>query len=163
MATVYFGPFKAVKYVGKKTKPFSTSLARPKPTLRRGDIVILEKRAAFNLVKKGFEEFEYVESIEFVKADRETAKTLNAMSLEIETLKAALERSEAERTELVAQLEREKADLSEQVAELQAKLDAYETAEPLPENPDDPDNDGEKTDPEADAKPAGDATEEEDA
>ncbi len=64
MAKVHFAPMYAVRYVGTKTKEFSTSLARPKPTLNTGDILIVDKRQAFILTKKGFGDFEQVENIE---------------------------------------------------------------------------------------------------
>lgn len=69
MAKVHFAPYSAIKYVGSKAKDFNTSLARPKPTLKKGDIVIVEKKDAFNLVSKGFGEFVTVDAIEFKKAD----------------------------------------------------------------------------------------------
>lgn len=74
MAKVYFAPNCAIKYVGAKSKEFNTSLARPKPILKKGDIIIVDKRSAFNLTQKGFGEFDMVESIEFVKSDIDNAK-----------------------------------------------------------------------------------------
>jgi len=71
MAKVYYEPYKAIKYVGTKAKVFNTSLARPKPTLKKGDIVVVDKVTAFNLVNKGFGDFVYEEKIEFKKADKE--------------------------------------------------------------------------------------------
>jgi hypothetical protein len=69
MAKVYFAPFSAIKYIGAKAKVFNTYLASPKPTLKKGDILIVDKVTAFNLVKKGFGEFVDVADIEFSKAD----------------------------------------------------------------------------------------------
>ncbi len=88
MATVYFAPNRAIKYIGSRVKEFHTSLARPKPKLKRGDIVIVDKKTAFNLVHKGFGEFETVDNIEFVKADvknSERLKILNAENSELVT------------------------------------------------------------------------------
>jgi hypothetical protein len=82
MATVHFAPYSAIKYIGSKAKVFHTSLARPKPKLKKGDIVIVDKKTAFNLVHKGFGEFELVEDISFVKADIQRAEELQK---EIET------------------------------------------------------------------------------
>ena len=87
MARVYFEPGAAVKYVGAKHKRFDTSLARPKPTLKRGDIVIVDKRAAFNLTRKGFGEFEEVDMIEFVKADTKRGEQLIKLEEELDAYK----------------------------------------------------------------------------
>lgn len=103
MAKVYFGPYRAVKYTGKKHKELSTSMARPKPVLKRGDIVILEKRSAFNKVNKGFEEFEYVDEIEFVKADKEAAN----MITELERRNDELASENAALSEMVESLTRQ--------------------------------------------------------
>ena len=73
MAKVHFAPNVAIEYIGSKHKEFHTSLARPKPKLVKGDIVIVDKRTAFNLVHKGFEEFVYVEDIEFKKDSKSAA------------------------------------------------------------------------------------------
>jgi hypothetical protein len=91
MARVYFGPYAAIKYVGRKKKLLATSRARPKPELRFGDIVIVEKKTAFNNVKKGFGEFEYVDKIEFVKADRESAEKIEALQQRVDELEAEKE------------------------------------------------------------------------
>lgn len=69
MAKVHFAPYEAIKYVGSKSKEFSASLARPKPTLKKGDIIIVDKKTAFNLTVKGFGEFVEVEDISFTKSD----------------------------------------------------------------------------------------------
>jgi len=95
MAKVHFSPQAAIKYVGYKSKEFTASLARPKPTLKKGDIVIVDKRTSFNLVNKGFGEFVVVEDIEFVKAD---VKIVD----EIATLKEKLEAFEKHNNELFA-------------------------------------------------------------
>lgn len=79
MARVYFGPNAAIKYVGAKPKEFTHSLARPKPVLKKGDIVIVNKRTAFNQVKKGFGNFTEVDEISFVKADKDTASKLQEL------------------------------------------------------------------------------------
>jgi len=88
MAKVYFAPSCAIKYVGSKAKVFNTSLARPKPTLKKGDIVIVDKKTAFNLTKKGFGEFEEVEEISFVKSDTQTQVTIDKLKAELEAYKA---------------------------------------------------------------------------
>ncbi len=69
MAKVCFAPFFAIRYAGEETKEFSHSLARPKPILETGDVVIVDKKTAFNLVEKGFGEFESVNSIEIAEAE----------------------------------------------------------------------------------------------
>ena len=76
MAKVYYEPYKAIKYVGTKAKVLNTSLARPKPILKKGDIVIVDHVTAFNLVNKGFGDFVYVDIIEFVKSDVRAADEL---------------------------------------------------------------------------------------
>lgn len=93
MAQVHFAPYSAIKYVGTKAKEFPTSLARPKPMLKKGDIVIVDKRSAFNLVNKGFGEFTNVELIEFTKKDIESNQ-------EFEELKERLSSFEAQNNEL---------------------------------------------------------------
>jgi hypothetical protein len=67
MAKVHFAPNSAIRYVGAETKEFTNSLARPKPVLEYGDIIIVDRRTAFNLVNKGFGEYEDVEAIEIAK------------------------------------------------------------------------------------------------
>lgn len=79
MAKVYFAPNRAIKYIGSRVKEFHISLARPKPKLKKGDIVIVDKKTAFNLVHKGFDEFETADSIEFVKADTKNAEALTEL------------------------------------------------------------------------------------
>ena len=90
MAKVHFAPYSAIKYVGAKAKDFNTSLARPKPKLVKGDIIIVDKKTAFNLTHKGFGEYENVELIEFVKADKETAATILELQQKIESLENEL-------------------------------------------------------------------------
>jgi len=68
MKKVHFSPLCAIRYVGDEPKEFSASLARPKPVLEYGDIVILDKRTAYNLVK-GLGQYESVEAIEIPDAD----------------------------------------------------------------------------------------------
>jgi len=102
MAKVYFAPFSAVKYVGTKAKVFNTSLARPKPVLKKGDIVIVDKVTAFNLVNKGFGEFVDVTEIEFKKADTENAEEFNSIESELVVLR---EQNAKLNTELLVALE----------------------------------------------------------
>ena len=83
MARVLFEPNCAVKYVGAKAKVFDTSIARPKPTIKKGDIIIVDKRTAFNLTQKGFGDFKAVENIEFVKSDVNTAETISKLKEEL--------------------------------------------------------------------------------
>jgi len=90
MAKVHFAPNSAIKYVGAKSKEFVTSLARPKPRLKKGDIVIVDKKTAFNLVTKGFGDFENVEAIEFVKNDVATSNEITLLKAENEELKKEL-------------------------------------------------------------------------
>ena len=84
MAKVYFGPYKAVKYVGTKAKELSTSLARPKPVLKKGDIVIVDKRQASNMTLKGFGEFELIDEITFVKKDKDIATFISEIEEKLE-------------------------------------------------------------------------------
>lgn len=91
MATVHFAPYKAVKYVGSKAKELTTSSARPKPILKKGDIVIVDKRTGFNMVHKGFGLYEDVENISFVKADKETAATIQELQEKIASLNEEIE------------------------------------------------------------------------
>jgi len=98
MAKVHFEPACAVKYVGNKSKEFSTSLARPKPKLTKGDIIIVDKKTSFNLVTKGFGEFREVKSIEFNQDAVKAAK-------KIEELNAALKNNQEEIMELKLEIE----------------------------------------------------------
>jgi len=93
MATVHFAPYHAVKYVGPKSKELHVSLARPKPILKKGDIVITTKRDAFNLTKKGFGEFEEVQEISFVKADKSAQSEISSLKEKILDLETKLKNS----------------------------------------------------------------------
>lgn len=75
MAKVLFAPFYAVKYIGSETKEFTSSLARPRPSISTGDIVIVDKRTAFNLVEKGFGDFEMVSNIELTVMSEDESKS----------------------------------------------------------------------------------------
>ena len=90
MAKVYYEPYKAIKYIGIKAKVFNTSLARPKPKLVKGDIVIVDKVSAFNLINKGFGDFIYEDKIEFVKADKEFLQKISLLEDENAQLKEEL-------------------------------------------------------------------------
>lgn len=99
MAKVHFAPNSAIKYVGSKAKVFDTSVARPKPMLKKGDIVVVDRKTAFNLVHKGFGDFKAVESIEFIKADAQTAETIAKLKAELaEALKALASEEDSETT-----------------------------------------------------------------
>lgn len=100
MATVYFAPNRAIRYIGSRAKEFHTSLARPKPRLKKGDIVIVDKKTSFNLVNKGFGEYEDVDSIEFVKADVKNAEKLNILDVENSELITANDALNKENDEL---------------------------------------------------------------
>ncbi|MDT8337572.1 MAG: hypothetical protein RQ763_00090 [Sulfurimonas sp.] len=104
MAKVHFAPYSAIKYVGSKAKDFNTSLARPKPTLKKGDIVIVLKKDAFNLVSKGYGEFVAVDTIEFKKGDIETAAKIEALEAEVTTLQAEVARLHGENAALLLEL-----------------------------------------------------------
>ena len=86
MAKVFFEPLCAVKYTGSKAKEFLYSLARPKPFLKKGDIVIVSRKDSFNLVSKGHGEFVSVDKIEFVKADTQASQTISELKEQIKTL-----------------------------------------------------------------------------
>lgn len=104
MAKVHFAPYSAIKYIGSKAKDFNTSLARPKPTLKKGDIVIVEKKDAFNLVSKGFGEFVAVDDIEFTKKDSENADAINELENEIIRLTDDNARLESQNAALLLEL-----------------------------------------------------------
>jgi hypothetical protein len=130
MAKVHFAPNCAVKYVGAKAKDFATSLARPKPRLARGDIVIVDKKTAFNLVQKGFGEFEQVESIAFNKAEAMEYKSIEELEASLEEHKAELARM----IEINEKLEQINSDLiavqiKEDLAELDAGADGLDESE----------------------------------
>jgi hypothetical protein len=106
MSKIHFAPNSAIRYVGAETKEFTTSLARPKPLLKKGDIVIVDRRTAFNLVHKGFDEYEDVEAISFSKNDVANAEQITklveanaVLTAENDALKAEL----AEALKLLAQ------------------------------------------------------------
>jgi hypothetical protein len=106
MAKVHFAPNSAIRYIGTETKEFTTSLARPKPLLKKGDIVIVDRRTAFNLVHKGFGEYENVEAIGFSKdavAHAEYAKELEEANAALTTENSALKVELAEALKLLAQ------------------------------------------------------------
>lgn len=104
MAKVHFEPMCAVKYVGAKAKDFNTSLARPKPRLKKGDIVIVDKKTSFNLIQKGFGEFVEVKSISFTKADAEAQEMEDALTAENEDLITELEAQRAMNEKLLADI-----------------------------------------------------------
>ena len=88
MAKVHFAPSCAIKYVGSKAKVFNTSVARPKPVLKKGDIIIVDKRTSFNLVTKGFGEFVEVDAISFSKADTANEELMQNLKDELEAYKS---------------------------------------------------------------------------
>lgn len=104
MATVYFKPSAAVRYMGRKQKEFPLSLARPRPKLRLGDIVIVDRATAYKLTKKGFGEFEQVESIDFVKKEAEEYLHTLEMEAKVEALTEENERLAAQNEELTKAL-----------------------------------------------------------
>lgn len=122
MAKVYFAPMCAVKYTGAKPKEFVHSLARPKPVLRRGDIVILDKKTAFNLTTKGYDEYVYVDAIEFVKADSIHAGELNEALADALDRNAALSAEHAAMMVLVDELQRDNEVLLANIAELELQV-----------------------------------------
>ena len=109
MAKVYYEPYKAIKYVGAKAKVFHTSLARPKPKLVKGDIVIVDKVTAFNLVNKGFGDFVSVDTIEFVKSEKDNAERISLLEEENIRLKEEL----AVSLELIMQDDKEDENVEE--------------------------------------------------
>ena len=121
MAKVHFAPYSAIKYTGSKAKEFSTSLARPKPVLKKGDIVIVDKRSAFNLVNKGFGEFVEVDEISFTKGDVAAEEM-------IQNLKDERDAYENENNSLFARLE----EVTKKLNELKTK--DYEADEEMPQN-----------------------------
>lgn len=128
MAKVHFAPYSAIRYVGGKSKEFVTSLARPKPMLKKGDIVIVDKKTAFNLVNKGFGEFVYAESIEFTKAD----VTASALQHQLDALQSGNDDHVLRLTELQGIIEGLQADNDALVAvnaQLQERIDAMGEAD----------------------------------
>jgi len=119
MAKVFFAPMCAIRYVGAKSREFTHSLARPKPTIKKGDILIVDKTTAFNLTVKGYGEYESVDTIEFVKGDAHTAETIK----ELEAINANLSQ---EATVLMIENEKLKAELAIALAPV---LDANTTQE----------------------------------
>jgi|LGOV01.1.fsa_nt_gb signal peptidase I len=105
MAKVHFAPFCAIKYVGSKAKELQTSIARPKPVLKKGDIVIVDKRSAFNLVNKGFGDFVSVEKIEFVKSDVQTQEKIQDLKDELDAYKNENNALFNEKVELIKKLD----------------------------------------------------------
>ncbi|MDQ7044726.1 MAG: hypothetical protein Q9M40_07065 [Sulfurimonas sp.] len=106
MAKVHFAPNCAIKYVGSKAKVFNTSVARPKPTLKKGDIIIVDKKTAFNLVTKGFGEFVNVDEISYTKADTKVEVELQDLRDELDAYKNennALFMKNVELTKLLAE------------------------------------------------------------
>ena len=87
MAKVHFAPSCAIKYVGSKAKVFNTSIARPKPLLKKGDIIIVDKKTAFNLTMKGFGEFVEVDAISFTKSDSATQEQMQTLEDTIDAYK----------------------------------------------------------------------------
>jgi len=81
MPKLYFAPSHAVRYIGKEPKEFAYSLARPKPMLENGDIVVVDKRTAHTLTRKGFGEFEEVDNIALADAKTSAKKTTKKASL----------------------------------------------------------------------------------
>ena len=49
MAKIYLGNLSAIEYLGKVEKEFTRSPFTPKPIVKQGDIIILEKIHAYNL------------------------------------------------------------------------------------------------------------------
>jgi len=94
MTKVYFTPYSAVRYIDTKAKEFKGSLARPRPMLKNGDIVIVDKKTAFNLTKKGFDNFTEVTDIEFeqvnIELNIELEKKLTQATAEMKLLKQQL-------------------------------------------------------------------------
>lgn len=117
MATVYFGPYNAIKYVGTKAKEFTPSLARPKPILKKGDIVIVDKTTAFNLVNKGFGDYVKVDAIEFVKSDTQNFEQLEKLKAKVETTEAQNIDLFARNANLTTELDATKNELLELIAQ----------------------------------------------
>jgi len=88
MAKVHYAPYEAVKYVGNKAKEFQHSTARPRPTLKKGDFAIVDRRTAFTLVEKGFGEFERADEIAFVKADQKANEKIEELQARISELES---------------------------------------------------------------------------
>ena len=84
MAKVHFAPQCAIKYIGSKAKVFNTSIARPKPLLKKGDIIIVDKKTASNLVTKGFGEFKNVEEISFTKGEQANDEAIQNVKDELD-------------------------------------------------------------------------------
>lgn len=96
MAKVHFAPNCAVKYVGAESQVFNTSLARPKPKMNKGDILIVDRKTAFNLVQKGFGLFVDVEDIKFIKEEKEAAQRIEELELQVSKLTQEIEQYKAE-------------------------------------------------------------------
>lgn len=129
MAKVHYAPYEAVKYVGKKAKEFKHSTARPRPTLKRGDFAIVDRRTAFTLVEKGFGEFERAQEIAFVKADQKANDRIEELQAYIDELESD------DMLHKYKQLLHDHKESLEQNRDLQAKLDhAYDSWNKLMED-----------------------------
>lgn len=102
---IFFLPNVAIEYIGDKEQEFSRSLARPKPIVKKGDVVIMDKVNAYNIVKM----FPTL----WKKVEGECVEVAND-----EELKLAVEELE----ERVEELESE----NEELAEVVAKIDLEE-------------------------------------
>jgi len=65
---VYLGESAALLYKGQKTKEFTRANFYPKPIVQNGDIIILDKLAAYNLAKLLPNEWELLEK-EYIQID----------------------------------------------------------------------------------------------
>ncbi len=144
---VHFKPFGALRYTGIKPSEFAYSTARPKPTLNRGDIVIVSKLDAYNIGKNRFSPFEEVKLIDieqdsYKEQISKMAKKLKEFRLENESLKKGLKEYMDERKTLIQDLDEHKSELENQRDEtaklekvnqdLQKALDEAKKAKPTP-------------------------------
>jgi hypothetical protein len=151
MATVHFAPQEAIKYTGKKAMEFTYSLARPKPVLKQGDIVIVDKRTAQILTRSSLYAFESVDEISFNKSDVASAQ-------KIESLEEELSEVTKQRDDVQSKLEDLEESLKTQMSSDEAKNNSDSTdgedketiIEPTDEN-NDTSNDGDNIDDKSDS------------
>ena len=91
MAKIYLGNLSAIEYLGEVEKEFTRSPFTPKPIVKQGDIIILEKIHAYNLSRLLPNEWKmwdknYIE----VREDEELLEIIAGYESELEELEAVV-------------------------------------------------------------------------
>jgi len=105
MAKVHFAPNCIVKYIGENPKEFTHSLARPRPILSKGDLVVVDKRTCFNLTVKGFGEFEEIKELSILDENIDTFEAFEQQKEELEKLRGEVKTLEELNISLLESLE----------------------------------------------------------